>query len=68
MSQFNALNALAVCPISTIERLLESARSIYCILREKRIREELGKLEVEVNEEKTYRAELSRGESFGREL
>jgi len=32
---------------------------------EKRLREELGKLEVEVNEDKTYRAELSRGESFG---
>ena len=32
---------------------------------EKRLREELGKLEVEVNEEKTHRAELSRGESFG---
>jgi len=32
---------------------------------EKRLREELGKLEVEVNEDKTYRADLSRGESFG---
>jgi RNA-directed DNA polymerase len=32
---------------------------------EKRLREELGKLEVEVNEEKTHRVELSRGESFG---
>jgi RNA-directed DNA polymerase len=32
---------------------------------EKRLREELGKLEVEVNEDRTYRAELSRGESFG---
>jgi RNA-directed DNA polymerase len=32
---------------------------------EKRLREELAKLEVEVNEEKTHRAELSRGESFG---
>jgi RNA-directed DNA polymerase len=32
---------------------------------EKRLREELGKLQVEVNENKTYRAELSRGESFG---
>ena len=32
---------------------------------EKRLREELDKLEVEVNEDKTYRAELSRGESFG---
>jgi len=32
---------------------------------EKRLREELGKLEVEVNEDKTYRVELSRGESFG---
>jgi len=32
---------------------------------EKRLREELGKLEVEVNEDKTYRAELSRGENFG---
>ena len=32
---------------------------------EKRLREELGKLEVEVNEDKTCRAELSRGDSFG---
>ena len=32
---------------------------------EKRLREELGKLEVAVNEEKTYRVELSQGESFG---
>jgi RNA-directed DNA polymerase len=32
---------------------------------EKRLREELGKLEVEVNEDKTYRADLSQGESFG---
>jgi len=32
---------------------------------EKRLREELAKLEVEVNEDKTYRADLSRGESFG---
>jgi len=32
---------------------------------ETRLREELGKLEVEVNEDKTYRADLSRGESFG---
>lgn len=32
---------------------------------EKRLREELGKLEVEVNEDKTCRVELSRGESFG---
>jgi RNA-directed DNA polymerase len=32
---------------------------------EKRLREELGKLEVEVNEDKTYRVELSRGEGFG---
>ena len=32
---------------------------------EKRLREELAKLEVEVNEEKTHRVELSRGESFG---
>jgi RNA-directed DNA polymerase len=32
---------------------------------ERRLREELGKLEVEVNEDKTYRADLSRGESFG---
>ena len=31
---------------------------------EKRLREELDKLEVEVNEDKTYRADLSRGESF----
>jgi RNA-directed DNA polymerase len=32
---------------------------------EKRLREKLGKLEVEVNEDKTYRADLSQGESFG---
>jgi RNA-directed DNA polymerase len=32
---------------------------------EKRLREELGKLEVEVNEEKTHRVDLSRGKSFG---
>jgi RNA-directed DNA polymerase len=32
---------------------------------EKRLREELSKLEVEVNEDKTYRVELSRGECFG---
>ena len=32
---------------------------------EKRLREELGKLEVEVNEDKTQQVELSRGESFG---
>ena len=32
---------------------------------EKRLREELGKLEVEVNEDKTDRVDLSRGESFG---
>jgi len=32
---------------------------------EKRLRDELGKLEVEVNEDKTYRVDLSRGESFG---
>jgi RNA-directed DNA polymerase len=32
---------------------------------ERRLRAELGKLEVEVNEDKTYRADLSRGESFG---
>ena len=32
---------------------------------ETRLRVELGKLEVEVNEDKTYRADLSRGESFG---
>src|SRR5215471_13162869 len=32
---------------------------------EKRLREELAKLEVEVNEEKSRRVDLTRGESFG---
>ena len=32
---------------------------------EKRLREELAKLEVEVNEEKSHRVDLERGESFG---
>ena len=32
---------------------------------EKRLREEFAKLEVEVNEEKSHRVDLSRGESFG---
>jgi hypothetical protein len=33
MSQFNAVNALAVCSISTIVKRLESTRSISCTRR-----------------------------------
>ena len=38
MSQFNAVNALAVCSISTSEKQLESTRSTYCTIRAFNIR------------------------------
>ena len=48
--------------------VLVSAHPAQCWLRgavEKRLREEFAKLDVEVNEEKSRRVDLKRGESFG---